>query len=174
MRHFWTLLSAVALQWLPLSRGFCIRRWLLIRRGFAIGRNTRFAGGTRIVGPGQLSVGDDTWIGPYGLIFVNPLGSVSIGSRCDIAPEVSFITGSHVIGDKHRRAGKGIAVPIVIEDGCWIGARVTILAGVRIGEGVVVAAGAVVTQDLPSHSLCGGVPARVLRQLDTILSESIT
>lgn len=71
------------------------------------------------------------------------------------------------MGSSERRAGAGWAKPIHIEDGCWIGARVTVLGGVRIGRGSVVAAGAVVTRDVPENCLVGGVPARLLRQLES-------
>jgi maltose O-acetyltransferase len=64
-----------------------------------------------------------------------------------------------------RRAGDLKAEPVTIGDGAWIGARATILPGVTIGGGAVVAAGSVVTRDLPANVLAGGVPARVIREL---------
>ncbi len=67
---------------------------------------------------------------------------------------------------RRRRAGRSIAAPVVIEPGSWIGARATILGGVTIGEGAVVAAGAVVTRSVPPDTLVGGVPATVIRELD--------
>jgi maltose O-acetyltransferase len=60
-----------------------------------------------------------------------------------------------------------VARPVSIEDGAWIAARVTILPGVTIGRGTVVAAGAVVTRDVPPNTLAAGVPARVKRELPT-------
>jgi maltose O-acetyltransferase len=65
-----------------------------------------------------------------------------------------------------RRAGEGVANSIEIGDGCWIGARSIILGGVRIGEGSVVAAGSVVTRDVPSNVLIAGVPACIKRKLE--------
>jgi maltose O-acetyltransferase len=91
---------------------------------------------------------------------------VLIGSNCDIAPGVFFITGSHYLGSHERRAGKGFNTNISIGDGSWIGASATILPGVKIGPGCVVAACACVTEDVPQNFLTGGVPAKVIRKLD--------
>jgi acetyltransferase-like isoleucine patch superfamily enzyme len=63
--------------------------------------------------------------------------------------------------------------PIRIEDGVWIGSRVTVLPGVTIGAGAVIAAGAVVNRDVPPDTLVGGVPARVLRHLDEPSPKSV-
>ena len=56
--------------------------------------------------------------------------------------------------------------PIYIEDKAWLGSNVTILPGIRIGEGAIVAAGAVVTKDVPAGSVVGGVPAKVIKKID--------
>ena len=90
---------------------------------------------------------------------------VHIGDRCDVGPGVEFITGTHAVGGPPRRAGEGTARPIDVEDGCWIGARATILPGVEIGDGCVVAAGSVVTDDCEPDGLYGGIPARRIREL---------
>nr|WP_302050579.1 DapH/DapD/GlmU-related protein [Methylobacter tundripaludum] len=90
---------------------------------------------------------------------------ILIGERCDIGPAVEFITGGHIIGTASRRAGTGTAKPIVINNGCWIGAGSRILGGVNIGPGAVVAAGSVVTRDVPADVLVGGVPAVFKKKL---------
>ena len=69
------------------------------------------------------------------------------------------MTGSHQTGPSERRAGAGTAKEIVVESGCWIGARVLVLGGVTIGAGSIVAAGAVVTRDVAPNTLVAGVPA---------------
>ncbi|GLB61749.1 acyltransferase [Cytobacillus sp. NCCP-133] len=63
-----------------------------------------------------------------------------IGDKCAIAPQLMFCTTTHDIG-KYSRAGKLIRKPIIVEDGCWIGTRATILPGVRIGKECIIAAG---------------------------------
>jgi len=92
--------------------------------------------------------------------------SINIGADCDIAPRVSFITGTHEIeGDGPKAAGKGYSLPITIGNGCWICAGATVLGGTVIGEHSIVAAGAVVRGEFPPFSVIGGAPARVLRNL---------
>jgi maltose O-acetyltransferase len=129
------------------------------------GENVSMCGRGWIFGRGQLRIGNDTWLSP-GVIFHTHLDApIIIGSNCDIGPSVEFITGGHIIGTASRRAGTGTAKPIVINDGCWIGAGSRILGGVNIGTGSVVAAGSVVTHDVPANALVAGVPAIFKRQL---------
>lgn len=161
------LFSSFGFLVLPLTRCFALRRLLLTCMGVQVGFGARVAGRPRILGRGALSIGRQTWVGPGCHFYTHPDAPILIGDRCDIAPEVSFVTGSHEIGSADRRAGVGWAKPIHIEDGCWIGTRVTLLGGVRVGQGSIVAAGAVVTKDMPENSLVGGVPARVIRQLES-------
>jgi maltose O-acetyltransferase len=163
----WRYTLGRALSLLPLTRGYSLKRWLLNHSGAVIGQGTRIAGKTRFIGYGTLHIGEDSWIGPFGLFFTHPAAPITIGSRCDIAPEVCFMTGTHQLGGSTHRAGDSIAKPISIGDGCWIGTRATILAGVTIGDGAVIAAGAVVTADVQSHTLVGGIPAKTIKQLPT-------
>lgn len=141
---------------------FEIKRYLLNSIGYEIGEETK------IVGPifcsGKLVVGKKCWIGKDFSVHGN--GKVIIGDNCDIAPEVAFMTGSHLIGESKHRAGEGINSDIKVEDGCWLGARSTILSGVHIGEGCVVASCACVNKNVESNSLVGGVPAKIIRKLN--------
>ena len=87
---------------------------------------------------------------------------VSIGDDVMIGPNVSILSAAHPVAPSQRRdylVGK----PIVIERSVWIAAGATIIGGVRVGENSVVAAGAVVTKDVPPNTLVGGNPARVIR-----------
>lgn len=166
MRLFWRLLCVLGFKCLPLTRFFALRSWLVARRGGLVAAGARLAGGSRIVGRGRLTIGADSWVGPYCLFFAHPDAPIEIGARCDIAPEVCFVTGTHAPGTPFRRAGEDAARPIRVGNGCWLGARVTVLAGVTIGDGAVVAAGAVVVSDVEPNTLVGGVPARLIRRLD--------
>ncbi len=98
--------------------------------------------------------------------FFNTTGGITVGNDVHLGPGVSLITSSHEIGPQERRAGDQVSAAISIGDGAWIGANVTILPGARIGTGAVVAAGAVVTVDLPDNGLYAGVPAKLVRSLD--------
>jgi acetyltransferase-like isoleucine patch superfamily enzyme len=92
------------------------------------------------------------------------LGGIDIGDEVMIGPNVSLITSGHPIAPSQRRAGV-TASPIVLERNVWLGAGVTIIGGVTVGENSVVAAGSVVTRDVPPNTLAGGNPARVIRSI---------
>ena len=103
-------------------------------------------------------------------------GTITIGDRVAIAPDVKLYTGYHSLDAKERwkenKNGKlsliSKVLPITIGNDVWIGGNVTILPGVNIGNNVVIAAGAVVTKDVPDNSLVGGVPATIIRKLPKI------
>jgi len=133
--------------------------------GVQIGTGAKVCGHGWIYGRGRIHIGADTWLSPGVIIYTHLLAPVSIGNRCDIGPGVQFIPGSHAIGPASRRAGKGTARPIAIGDGCWIGAGARIMGGVTIGDGSIIASGAVVTHDVQENTLAAGVPARAKKQL---------
>ncbi len=86
---------------------------------------------------------------------------IAIGNHVAVAPEVCFLAAGH---DYKQLNLPDTAASIVVGDYVWIGARSIILQGVTIGEGAVVAAGSVVTNDVPAYSVVGGCPARVIKQ----------
>lgn len=86
-------------------------------------------------------------------------GGIKIGNNVSISHRVNLITGGH---DQNSSNFIGIFKPILIEDYVWIGVNATILQGVKIGEGAVVAAGAVVNKNVPPYSIVGGVPAKII------------
>ncbi len=90
---------------------------------------------------------------------------VTIGGNVAIAHHTSLITTSHESGDGARRCGDNIYEPIVIEDGAWIGAYVTILPGVTVGAGSIVGTGSVVAADVAPNTLVWGVPAKPIKRL---------
>ena len=91
-------------------------------------------------------------------------GGIRIGDGCFIGHQVVFATIDHDL-DPKRRAENHVA-PIVLGKNVWVGSHATILKGVTIGDGSVVAAGAVVTKDVPPMTVVGGVPARVIRKIE--------
>lgn len=155
----------LALFFLPPTRMFGLKRILARFCGFQITDGVMLNGGSSFVGEGNIFIGADTWVGAYNRFYLTRFAEIRIGANCDIGPEVAFVPGSHQIGSHRRRAGTGTGGDIVIEDGCWIGARVTILGGVTIGKGAIVGAGALVNKDVPANTIYAGVPAVLLRKL---------
>ncbi|MCQ1999101.1 acyltransferase [Arthrobacter zhaoxinii] len=128
---------------------------------------------------GKISVGNDTviwpnaqWDGPITVgshVFVNQ-GSyirpyVTIEDRVSIGPFVRIISDTHDISAGQRRTGTPRKDPIVIGAGTWIGAGATVMGGVTVGQRSIIAAGAVVTEDVPDNVLVAGVPARLIRRI---------
>ena len=94
-----------------------------------------------------------------------------IGDNVMIGPNTLITTVGHPLTPMGRRKHLGIAKPIRIGNDVWIGGNVTILPGITIGNNVVVAAGAVVTKDIPDNTLVGGVPAKFIRTLENDIEE---
>lgn len=137
-------------------------RWVLLR---AVGMRVERSGVSSRVwfGSREMTVGRGTFIG-YGSMF-DTFAPITIGRDCAIAMQTTFVTSTHRMGGPAKRAGAIETSPIVVGDGVWIGARATVLPGVTIGDGAVVAAGSVVTRDCDPHTLYAGVPARAVRRL---------
>ena len=113
-----------------------------------------------------ITIGRNCLVGEYSVI--RGQGGVTIGDRVYTSPFTQIIAVNHVFDDPDRPfVDQGItAQGIVVEDDVWLGAGAVITDGVRVGRGAVVAAGAVVTRDVPPHTVVGGVPARVLKEID--------
>lgn len=106
----------------------------------------------------RIIIGDHSYIGDRTEIHAGSL--VEIGSGCDISWDCNILDR-----DYHKlNSGTEAIKPVKICDNVWIGCGATILKGVTIGEGAVVAAGSVVTKDVPPHALAGGNPARVIKE----------
>jgi acetyltransferase-like isoleucine patch superfamily enzyme len=114
-----------------------------------------------------ISIGKDGLIGEYTVI--RGQGGVHIGDRVYTSPFTQIIAVNHVFDDADRPfIEQGItAEGIVIEDDVWLGSGAIVTDGVRVGKGAVVAAGAVVTRDVPPHTVVGGVPARPIKDIET-------
>lgn len=124
-----------------------------------------------IKGLWNLSIGDGTSI-PKGSTFYCTDAPLTIGRKVIFGPHPTIITGDHrtdIIGKYIIDVTREEKLPendrpVVIEDDVWVGANVTILKGVTIGRGSIVAAGAVVTKSFPPYSVIGGVPAHLLKR----------
>ena len=118
--------------------------------------------------PLYINYGKHTKIGKN--VFINfdcvflDLGGITIEDGVLIAPKVSLLSEGHPIEPENRQA----LVPkaIHIKKNAWIGANATILQGVTIGENAIVAAGSVVSKDVPDNTIVGGVPAKIIKQIN--------
>ncbi len=112
---------------------------------------------------GDVTIGDYTRIG----IHCTVIGPVCIGNHVNLAQGITVTALNHNFQDAEKRIDEqGISTqPVIIGDDVWIGANAVILPGVTIGRHAVIAAGAVVTKDVPDNTLVGGVPARVLKNI---------
>ena len=112
---------------------------------------------------GDVVIGDHTRIG----IHCTVIGPVTIGSHVNLAQGITATALNHNFEDTGKRIDQqGVStIPVVIGDDVWIGANAVILPGVTIGRHSVVAAGAVVTKDVPDFTVVGGVPAKILKTL---------
>lgn len=91
---------------------------------------------------------------------------IRIGDNCFVAPGVHIYTATHPLNAQERISGLEYGIPVTIGDNVWIGGRSVINPGVKIGNNVVVASGAVVTKDVPDNVVVGGNPARVIKAID--------
>ncbi|CUU58524.1 hypothetical protein Ga0074812_12022 [Parafrankia irregularis] len=129
--------------------------------------------GMRVTGaaisPGCWFGGRNVSIGPRTYVnrgcFFDSFADITVGADCHLGMQVLLCTSTHEPGTGRSRAGALAGRPIVIGDGCWLGARVTIMPGVTVGDGCVIAAGAVVTADCEADGLYAGIPARRVRDL---------
>lgn len=133
------------------------RKRVLKALGMKIGRGTFVMKRNYFINPNLATIGEYSHINRD--CTIDARGGISIGNNVSISHRVNLITGSHDINSPYFI---GVFSPIVIEDYAWIGIGATILQGVRIGEGAVVAAGAVVSKDVEPYTVVGGVPAKTI------------
>lgn len=138
------------------------RYGILRARGFDV-QTPKVQSRCTFTGSRDIHIGPRTSVNVW--CYFEAVAPISIGADCHIAMFTTIITSSHDVGAAgvtHRRS----SAPVTIGDRVWLGAHVTVLPGVTIGDDVVVAAGAVVARDLPAGAVYGGVPARRIRTLD--------
>lgn len=149
----WTAIDGVSSQGVSLGAGSKLGRYVTVTGTSHLGRLGR-----------GLSLGERSGIGDFA--HIGCAGGVTIGRDVIVGPFVSFHSQEHniehletPIRDQGTRES-----PILIEDNVWVGARVTFLAGSKVGTGCVVAAGSVVRGEFPPNSIIAGVPAKVVKQ----------
>jgi len=111
----------------------------------------------------NISIGEESFVN-YDCVFLD-CNRITIGRDVQIAPRVQIYTATHPLDAATRQSKLEFALPVVIEDGAWLGGGTIVCPGVTIGKNTVVGAGSVVTRDLPPRVLAVGNPCRVLRSL---------
>ena len=135
----------------------CCRRFFYRLAGIKIGKGSAIHTGARFYDPRNISIGEDSIIGEGAVL--DGRDQLSIGNHVDIATEVMIYNSEHDVNNENFTATNA---PVKIEDYVFIGPRVIILAGVTVGRGAIVGAGAVVTKDVPPYAIVGGVPAKII------------
>lgn len=137
------------------------------RFGLHTGHNVEIRNCVFFDKPENVYIGDDSFInrGCEFHIGASDTAKIKIGKNCFLGMNVSLICVSHEIGTSTKRAADNFYQDVTIGDGCWIGANSTILPGVTIGNGTIIAAGSLVCKDVIPNTLSGGVPARLIRYL---------
>ena len=134
-----------------------LRRFFYRLAGIRIGRGSTIHTGARFYDPKNIIIGNDTIVGEGAVL--DGREKLTIGDHVAVATEVMIYNSEHLIEDEDFIAKDE---PVTIEDYCFIGPRAIILPGVKIGRGAIVAAGAVVTKDVPPFAVVGGVPAKII------------
>lgn len=133
------------------------RRLFYRMAGIKIGKGSTIHTKARFYDPRNIVIGEDTIIGEG--VVLDGRDMLTIGNHVDIATEVMIYNSQHDVNQENFAATNA---PVKIEDYVFIGPRVIILAGITIGKGAVVGAGAVVTKDVPPFAIIGGVPAKII------------
>lgn len=134
--------------------------------GSKVGKNITFYPGITLSPGNKMIIGDNVDLA-WGVL-ITTKGGIELGDRVLIGYNTQIFTANHVVPPlrgKIFESGHSMA-KVVIEQDAWIGAGCIILPGVKIGEGSVVAAGSVVTKDVPKFTYVGGVPAKILKNRD--------
>lgn len=154
-RLFWEICWAALARPTPrwMLNGW--RRTLLRLFGSRIGKDVRIQGSSHVWQPWKLVIGANSWIDANVRLYT--VAPITIGSNAVISEGAFICTASHDVRSENFRL---TAAPIEIEDCAWVCARAIVLPGVKIGEGAVVAAGAVVTRDVAPWTVVAGNPAK--------------
>ncbi len=125
------------------------------------GKNVNIEHGAFFASGNGISVGDNSGIG----LNCRVAGPLSIGNDVMMAPNVTIVTQNHETSDltKPMRLQTAPKQKVTVGNDVWIGTNVVIMPGVTVGNGVIIAAGAVVTKDVPDYAVVGGVPAKIIK-----------
>lgn len=147
------------LRWVGYFPSHSLRRFFYQMSGIKLGKGTKIHMWANFFKPSGISIGEDTLIGDH--CFLDGRASLKIGDHTDITSQVLIYNSEH---DLEAEDFKALVAPVEIGDYVFIGPRAIILPGVKIGDGAVIAAGAVVIKDVVPFAIVGGVPAKEIGQ----------
>ena len=152
-------LELMFLRWIGHIPSHTIRKLCYQLAGIKLGNDSTIHMWANFYNPTKIIIGEDSIIGDH--VFIDGREKVTIGNHVAIASQVLIYNAKHDYesGDFHA-----IFEPVLIEDYVFIGPRVITQPGVTIGKGAIIAAGAVVTEDIPAFTVAGGIPARFIKQ----------
>lgn len=178
------LLRVLAVEWRRKATyigkiRFLLSSWRFEQAGAkgTLGRGTKIMGAPKIYIGDRVAIRDRVMIGGNGILavgdrtainaecIITAMERVTIGSDVMLAPRVYVLDVDHSFDDRSLPISKqGYKIcPVVIDDDVWVGTGVVICCGVHIGHGAVIGANSVVTRDVPSYAIVGGVPAKVIK-----------
>jgi len=155
--NYWLDFQLMLLRWVGHIPSHCFRRFCYRLSGIKIGKGSTIHMWANFFNPKGIEIGEDTIIGDH--CFLDGRAPIKIGNHVDIASQVLIYNSKHDINDPEFKA---VEAPVEIEDYVFIGPRAIIMPGKKIGRGAVVAAGAIVTHDVPPGKIVAGVPARII------------
>jgi acetyltransferase-like isoleucine patch superfamily enzyme len=160
------VLVSYIVRLLPETSCFAFKRFLYRWIGCEIGEDTQICSSARLFVNGKLIIGKNVWIGPEAIVSSSAGSEIIIEDYCKLGMRTIVVTGFHEITpDGNSIEGKGTSSTIVLKKGCAVSTTSIILPGKTVGEMAHVAAGSVVTKDVPSYHRVAGVPAKVIKDL---------
>jgi len=158
IKNYFLDFKLMLLRWVGLVPSHHVRRFFYRLVGIKIGRGSTIHMWASFFQPRNISIGKDTIIGDH--CFLDGRASLKIGSHTALASSVMIYNSQHLIDDPNFKA---MEKPVVIGDYVFVGPQAIILPGIKIGDGAIVAAAAVVTKDVKPGEVVGGVPAKKIR-----------
>lgn len=157
IKSIWLELIVFKLHLTGCIPSHCYRKFVYRLFGIKIGRGSTLHMKARFYDPRNISIGEDSIIGEGAVL--DGRDKLVIGNHVDIATDVMIYNSQHDVNQENFVATNA---PVKIEDYVFIGPRAIILAGVTVGRGAIIGAGAVVTKDVPPYAIVGGVPAKII------------
>lgn len=137
----------------------------IIKKKYNLPKSFKFNGdGILMYGNGKIIIGENCYIGQFSSIQVNNNCEVRIGENSALSHNIRIYTTSYVSDQDFSLPKKNVySKNVIIGKGVWIGANVIINPGVEIGDNSIIGANSIVTKNIPTNSICGGVPAKIIR-----------